>query len=351
MIQRQLKLRLTKEQEAKLNEWLWQCTGVFNWASRKIELDAQGGVYYTKQGFQNLLAGHSIKMDMPSHTMQAMLAQAYIAWQRYFKKLAKKPRLKGIRNKLNSIPFPDPIRAPVQNHIKLPMLGTLRFHKQDIPAGKIKCGRIIKRPSGWYLALTIDAEPNIVRQFKGKSSRVVGIDPGFKSIITLSDGEKKAACLEYNQGLSRLAQAQRGNDKNLVARLHERIANRKKDRNHKLSRHLVETCEYIAFSKDNIKGIQRKFGKSVANANIYQLKQMLAYKSSSCGRRYKEVDGRFSTMTCSACGVLSGPTGLAGLRVRHWTCGCGADHDRDINAARNTLIAAVGSTVELRLAA
>jgi len=351
MIQRQLKLRLTKVQEARLNDWLWQCTGLFNWAVRKIELDAKDGVYYTKQGFQNLLAGHSRKMGMPSHTMQAMLTQAYIGWQRCFKKIAKKPRLKGVRNKLNSIPFPDPIKKPVQNRIRLPGIGQVRFHKQSIPEGKIKCGRIIKRPSGWYLALTIDAEPNMVRGFKPEDDRVVGIDPGFRNVITLSDGSKEPAGLEYNEGLKRLAQAQRGHDKKLTARLHERIANRKKDRNHKLSRHLVETCEFVAFSKDNLKGIQRKFGKSVANANIYQLRQMLAYKSSSCGRRYVEVDGKYSTMTCSACGAQSGPTGVAGLRVRHWMCGCGAEHDRDINAAINTLNAAVGSTVELRHAA
>jgi len=347
MIQRQLKLRLTSVQEAKLNDWLWQCTGMFNWASRKIELDAQGGVYYTKQGFQNLLAGHSRKMGIPSHTMQAMLTQAYIAWQRCFKKLAKKPRLKGVRNKLNSIPFPDPIKKPNQHKIKVPGLGHVRFHKQSIPDGKIKCGRIIKRASGWYLAITIDAEPNIAKTFKNKNTRMVGIDPGFKDVITLSDGEKKKATLEYNESLKRLTQAQRGNDKKLVARLHERIANRKKDRNHKLSKHLVETCEFIAFSKDNIKGIQRKFGKSVANANIYQLKQMINYKSSACGRRFEEVDGKYSTMTCSACGSRTGSTGIAGLRVRRWTCGCGAEHDRDINAAINTLNAAVGSTVEL----
>ena len=37
----------------------------------------------------------------------------------------EKPRLKGMRNKLNSIPFPDPIRAPESNHVKLPGIGTV----------------------------------------------------------------------------------------------------------------------------------------------------------------------------------------------------------------------------------
>jgi len=93
--------------------------------------------------------------------------------------------------------------------------------------------------------------------------------------------------------------------------------------------------------------MQRKFGKSVANANIYQLREMIAYKSSFCDRRFVEINGKFSTMTCSACGSRTGPSGIAGLRVRHWVCGCGAEHDRDVNAAINTLNAAAGLAVEL----
>ncbi len=88
-------------------------------------------------------------MEIPSHIMQGVLKQAHAAWQRCFRKLARKPRLKGQRNKLNSIPFPDPIRQPRNNRIGLLGLGKVRHHKQDIPNAKIKCGRIVKRASGW----------------------------------------------------------------------------------------------------------------------------------------------------------------------------------------------------------
>lgn len=347
MIQRQLKLKLNKKQESMLNEWLWQCAGIFNWAVRKIEQDSKDGIYYTQQGFQNLLAEHARKIGMPSHTMQAMLLQAYVAWQRCFKKLAKKPRLKGMRNKLNSIPFPDPMKRPIQNKIKVPIIGGIRFHKQDIPDGKIKNGRIIKRASGWYLSIVIDAEPNIKNNFVSSGDEWVGIDPGFKDLLSLSNGGKIESSKEYSAEEKRIGQAQRGWRKKLAALLQERVANRKKDRNHKISRMLVEKFEVIAFSKDNIKGIQKRFGKSVANSNHYQLRQMMSYKSSACGRQYIEVDSNFSTRACSACGCITGPTGLSGLSVRKWECvECGTHHDRDTNAAINTLIAAVGTTVE-----
>src|SRR5215467_7225049 len=100
MIQRQLKLRLNSSQEAHLQTWLFQLTGVWNWAVRKIEQDAKDGIYYSHKAFQNLLADHSKKLGIPSHTLQGMLDTAYTAWERCFKRLAKKPRLKGQRNKL-----------------------------------------------------------------------------------------------------------------------------------------------------------------------------------------------------------------------------------------------------------
>ena len=237
MIQCQLKLRLNATKEAQLNDWLWMLTGVHNWALRKIEQDAKDGIYYTGMGFQNILSDHGKKIGIPSHTVQGMLAQVHTAWMRCFKKNGGKPKLKGMRRKLNSIPFPDLIRTPEGIHVKLPGIGLLRFHKQDIPDGKIKCGRIVKRASGWYLCLFIDAERKPIER---KADGVIGIDPGFKDLITTSDGEKVPHPKELQQSIDRIGQAQRGINKNLVARLHERIKNQRKNRNHKLSLRLVQ---------------------------------------------------------------------------------------------------------------
>jgi transposase len=345
MIQAQVKLRLSATKEQQLNDWLWFLTGIWNWAVRKIEQDAKDGIYYTGIGFQNLLADHGKKIGIPSHTMQGMLAQAHTAWSRCFKKIGGKPRLKGNRNKLNSIPFPDPIKSLEGNHVKLPGVGLLRFHKQDIPEGKIKCGRIIKRASGWYLCLFIDAERKPIQRI---ADGMIGIDPGFKDLITTSDGEKVPHPKELQESIERLGQAQRGGNKKLVARLHERISNQRKDRNHKLSRKLVAENVVICFSKDNLRGLSRAgFGKSVSAAAHGQLRSMLAYKSRTGGTQYIEVAGINSTRICSTCGAKTGPQGRAGLSVRHWECSsCGTNNDRDINAAINTLNAAVGTTVE-----
>jgi putative transposase len=142
-------------------------------------------------------------------------------------------------------------------------------------------------------------------------------------------------------------EAQRGGRTRLAARLQERLANQRKDRNHTLSRRLVAENQQLVWSKDRQTAIARTFGKSVASAGHAQLRGMLAYKCTASGRQFLEVPSQNSTRTCSACGSLSGPTGYAGLSVRQWTCAvCGTAHDRDVNAAINTLHAGVGTPHE-----
>jgi putative transposase len=340
VIQYQLKLRPCKKQEQTCDQWLFHLASVHNWAVRKVELNAKDHIYFSKMEFQNLLANHSERLGIPSHTLQGVICTAYDAWTRCFKKLGGKPRLKGLRNKMTSIPFPDPIKPPKGNRITLQGLGSLRFHKMELPEGKIKCGRLVKRASGWYLCLFIDAEPKAIERV---AFGEVGIDPGFKNLLTTSVGEVIEHPRELEASAARLAQAQRGHNKRLAARIQERIANQRKDRNHKLTRRLAAENVLIVWSKDNHRGIAKKFGKSVSSSAHAQIRGMLSYKMPKSGGKFIESDSKGSTKTCSECGGQHGPSGFTGLSVRSWTCnGCGAVHDRDVNAARNTFIFGAG---------
>ena len=344
MVQYQVKLKLNKPQVKRLNGWLWNLTGIWNWAIRKIELNARDKIYFSPKDFQNLLANHSKTLNIPSHTIQGTLLTAHDAWSRCFKHLAGRPKLKGKRRPLNSIPFPDPIKIE-DNKINIPGIGLIRFHKQKLPEGKIKCGRICKRASGWHMCLFIDAKPKEILKI---GDGEVGIDPGFQDLLTLDSGEKIIHPKEFRKVEIRMGQAQRGNRKKLTARLHERVKNRRKDRNHKLSRKLVSENKTICFLKDNHRVIAKRFGKSVADSAHGQLRKMLEYKCLTGGTKLIFPDNRNSTRTCSTCFSLTGPTGLAGLKVREWDCCvCGTHHDRDTNSARNALILGVGRTHEV----
>lgn len=346
-IQVVIKLRPTPRQERELRRWLWHLTALWNWAIKKIEHDAHDGIYYSKYDFMRLVNGHGRQLGVPQHVLSGMAANAWVSWRRCFDRHSRAPRLKGRRNRLNSIPFThgSDIRITGLRRVRVIGLAPVKFHKQTIPEGRIGCGRLIRRASGWYLALIIQSS---VPRIEPLADGVVGIDPGFSRLLTLSTGEVINHPDELRASALRLAQATRGQRRSLAARIEERIRYRRRDRNHKLARRIVEENAVIVWSKDRIVALQRSFGKSVASAGHSQLRSMLAYKSRAGGRQFIEVDSRNSTRTCSVCGARSGPTGYAGLKVRQWACACGAIHDRDVNAAVNTLRAGLGMSLERR---
>lgn len=338
MIRCRLKLKLRPAQERQLDRWLWHLTAVYNWALLKIEHDAADGIYHTRYDLFGLLVGHSRRLGVSAKTLEGTVSTAHTAWQRCFKGLARRPRLKGRRNRLNSIP--SRLFGFDARRLRLDGLGALKFHQQEIPVGRVISVRVLKRASGWYCSLVIDAEPNAIPIV---SADEIGIDPGFSSLLTLSNGEVVAHPRELEASAIRVAQAQRGRRTKLTARLQERIGRQRLDRNHKLSRRLVSENKLIAFSADQHRNIARTFGKSVSSSSHFQLRQMLAYKCLSGGRQYVEVSARNSTRACSACRELTGPRGWRGLSVRQWVCPtCGVEHDRDVNAAINTLRAGRG---------
>lgn len=351
MITRELKLKLTKRQELILNSQIFQCSGLFNLIVRRIKLSAQDKIYYSKFELFNQFVGHSKKTDLHSRTIQAIIEQAYNSWDRCFKKLAKEPKLKSIRNKLNSIPFPDPIkRSKFESHnrIKFPTLGSLKFCKQELPNGNIKQSRILKKASGWYLSLVIDTK----HIFKTKETdSKVGIDTGFKDLAILSNGKKYENNRYYVKGQKRLAQAQRGKNKKLIARLHERNKNRRKDYNHKVSKEIIQNYSEIYITNDNLKEQSKKFGKSVSDAGIGQLRNLIIYKSENHDRLCELVESKYTTMTCGNCGARNGPTGLDKLAVRVWECSdCRSVLDRDINSANVILKLGLGiNLVQLKV--
>jgi len=87
--------------------------------------------------------------------------------------------------------------------------------------------------------------------------------------------------------------------------------------------------------------------KSQLNNWLFQLRQFIIYKSDTHGRKRVLVDSKYTPMTCSNCGNKTGPTGLNELAVRNWECSaCGAQHDRDINAANVILNFGLGYSLD-----
>ncbi len=86
----------------------------------------------------------------------------------------------------------------------------------------------------------------------------------------------------------------------------------------------------------NVRGLlrNRRLARAIADAGWGELRRQVGYKAQWAGRTHVEVDPWFpSTKRCSGCHAVRKDLTLAD---RHWRCeACGADHDRDVNAARN----------------
>ncbi|GAA4238604.1 hypothetical protein GCM10022254_55250 [Actinomadura meridiana] len=182
--------------------------------------------------------------------------------------------------------------------------------------------------------------------------RAVGVDAGITSLATLSTGEKITNPRHERRDRERLARAHkelarkekgsanREKANRRLARVHARIADRRRDFLHKLTTRLVHENQVVVIEDLNVAGMTRdhSLARAISDAGWRQLRTMLEYKADWYGRELIVIDRWFpSTRTCSQCGTI---TQTMPLDVREWECsGCDARHDRDVNAARNVLAA------------
>ncbi|MBM7864408.1 RNA-guided endonuclease InsQ/TnpB family protein [Lentzea nigeriaca] len=129
-----------------------------------------------------------------------------------------------------------------------------------------------------------------------------------------------------------------------VARVQARIADRRTDFLHKVTTRLVRENSLVIedLAVSNMVG-NHHLARAISDAGWRQFRRFLEHKASWHGRDVIVIDRWFpSSKLCSACGALAA---AMPLHVRAWICGCGAAHDRDVNAARKILAAGLAVTV------
>ncbi|WP_327087959.1 transposase [Nonomuraea sp. NBC_01738] len=199
----------------------------------------------------------------------------------------------------------------------------------------------------WFVSILVE---EAIRPLP-PTNRAVGLDMGITTLVTTSSGEKIA-----NLGLERAARrklaraqrslsrkqegsANRGKARLRVAKIYARTADRRRDHLHKISSRLVRENQVIAVEDLSVRNLIRnhRLARSVADASWRELRLMLEYKAAWYGRELVVVDRWFpSSKLCRHCGVVREELPLSS---RAWRCVCGAEHDRDVNAARNILAA------------
>ena len=293
------------------------------------------------------LESHEWLKEATASVLQQKLIDQDKAFDNFFKgrasfpKLKKKSHAQSIRHQLDQRIVLNNYRAG--ELLKLPKLGELKVKWSQVPGGIPKMVTVSKSASGKYF---VSFMCEVEQALKPVTGKVIGIDVGIKDVIVSSDGLHSGApkfTYKYQRQLKKagrkLSKKKKGSNgwqkqRIVVAKIHEKIANSRKDFLHKLTTNLVSENDVICVEDLNVAGMlkNRKLSKAVADVGIFELNRQIEYKAEWYGKQVVKISRWFpSTKTCSSCGNIR----IMKLSQRVYECECGLIIDRDLNAAIN----------------
>jgi putative transposase len=297
--------------------------------------------------------------EVSSVPLQQALRHLQGAFANFFAKRAKYPRFKSRRKSRASAEYTSSAFRFGDGGLYLAKMADPLdiVWSRPLPKGMRPSTVTVSRDAAgrWFVSLLCD-DPG-VRPLPATDA-AVGIDAGLDRLLTLSTGEKIVNPRHERKDRARLAKAQRelsrkakGDGANRakartgVAKIHARIADRRRDALHKLTTRLVRENQTLVIEDLTVRNMvtNHSLARAISDAAWRELRSMLEYKCAWYGRDLVVVDRWFpSSKLCSACGTLAQ---RMPLNVRTWTCGCGTTHDRDVNAAKNLLAAGLAASV------
>ncbi|MFG2775030.1 RNA-guided endonuclease InsQ/TnpB family protein [Streptomyces sp. NPDC048350] len=293
--------------------------------------------------------------DVSAVPLQQSLRDLDTAYKNFFDGLKGKrpkmgpPRFKSKKDTRQSIRFNiNAFSLQDNGTVYVAKVGNVRVKwSRTLPAAPTSMTLIKDSAGRYFICFVVDTDPDVLPEL----DKETGIDLGLGHFAVLADGTKvdsprflrraEKKLKKMQKALSRKAKGSnnRAKARAEVARRHARVADRRRDWLHKLSTNLIRDNQAIYVEDLAVRGLARtRLAKSVHDAGWSQFVAMLEYKAARHGRYIGRI-GRFepTSQVCSACGIKDGPKPL---HVREWICqGCGAVHDRDVNAARNILAA------------
>lgn len=296
--------------------------------------------------------------EVDSIALQSSIKNLEDSFNRFFKKQNKAPRFKSKKNPSQNYITKNVSKGTaiqiVDDKIKLPKLKWVKFANSREVKGRILRATISRRPSGkYFVSLLVEEE---IQELPRTNSNV-GIDLGIKDFAILDNGiiynnnkftnkmemklkreQKKLSRKQLQakkKGIKLLDAKNYQKQKIKVARLHEKVTNQREDFLNKISTEIIKNHDIICIEDLNTKGMlrNRKLAKSISDVSWSSFVTKLRYKADWYGKEIVKVDRWYpSSQICSSCGINSGKKTLD---IRVWTCECGVEHDRDINAAIN----------------
>jgi len=188
-------------------------------------------------------------------------------------------------------------------------------------------------------------------------NKQIGLDLGLKSMVVTSDGQQFGNPKFFAKDEKKLAKAQRQHAKKKkgsknrrkaqlkVARIHARIADRRRDYQQKLSTQIIRENQVVCLESLQVKNMVKNhcLAKVISDVGWSEFVSQLEYKAEWYGRTLVKIDKFYpSSKRCFDCGHI---LDSLPLEIRFWTCPeCGVAHERDLNAAHNILAAGLAVT-------
>ncbi|MET7328356.1 transposase [Nonomuraea sp. NPDC005650] len=295
--------------------------------------------------------------EVSAVVVQQALADCTMGFRNFFASLTGKrkgpkiapPRFRSRRDNRQAIRFTKNARFAITSggKLRLPKIGDISVRwSRDLPSQPSSV-TVIKDTAGRYFASFVVSMDEAVLP---EADAETGIDLGLGHFAVLSDGrkidspkflrraEKKLKKLQRALSRKQKGSQNRAKARLRVARQHTKAADARREFHHQLSTTLIRENQAVYVEDLAVKGLARtRLAKSVHDAGWSAFVTMLEYKAKLYGRIFAKV-GRFfpSSKLCSGCGAVAESMPL---HVRAWTCACGAQHDRDVNAAINILAA------------
>lgn len=344
-----------KKQQTILNTTLEECCWLYNhfleerktsWENGKKSLN-----YYAQAvSIPKLKQERASLEGIHSQVLQNVAVRVDLAFKSFFRRVKHKespgyPRFKG-KGWYDSITYPQSGFEIKNSKFNLSKIGSVKI-KLHRPIGEvIKICTIRRQRTKWYACFSCEIEP----QPLPKSNKTVGMDVGIESFATFSDNEKidnprffktdKKALAKAQRKLSKFENGtpERRKAKKVIARIHERVANRRNNFCHQITRKIVNCFGIICIEDLSInemkKGNFRSINRNIGDVAWGQFAQYLTYKAESAARVLIKVNPAYTSQTCSKCGYRQAKK--LSDRLHHCSC-CGFETSRDHNAALNIL--------------
>ncbi len=354
------RLQPSTSQRTKLIQTLELCRWVYNetLATRKNSWEQDKrtlSLYDTNKLLTLWKQEHPDLRNVFSQVLQNVQERVDLAFEAFFRrvKAGEKPGYPRFRGYgwYDSFTFKQFGFELLDSGLLLSKIGTVKIIVHRPIEGRIKTLTIQRDAVGnWYACFACE----VAFEALPVNELAVGVDVGLESFATLSNGVKVENPRFFRMNEKELAKAhrklskadarpspgrgtpERAKRRKAVQHIHQRIANRRKDFAHKLSRELVDSFGMIAFEKLNEKNMLQNhyLAKSISDAAWNQLIAYTTYKAENAGRVVVLVDPRNTSKQCSCCGTMVEKS----LSVRVHACPvCGLVMDRDENAANNIL--------------